>query len=116
MFQTLKLIFNQLKFPAQVPKDAAEILGLEDPTKYTFHSLRRTSASCAADQGLLLFRNHTIFSNDSIIGASAIQLQSHFGWKSPNMAMEYVTKSKAAIKDVAGLLANKDSDEIINVS
>ena len=39
-----------------------------------------------------------------------MQLQSHFGWKSPNMAMEYVTKSKAAIKEVAGLLKKEDGD------
>ena len=34
-----------------------------------------------------------------ILGASSIQLQSHYGWKYPNMAMECVTNSQAAIKD-----------------
>ena len=77
----------------KVPQDAASSLKLEDPLGYTFHSLCRTSASCAADQG-----------------ASAVQLQSHFGWKSPGMAMEYVTKSKAAIRDVAGLLMKENGD------
>ena len=45
-----------------------------------------------------------------IIGASAVQMQSHFGWKSPQMAMEYVTKSKTAIKDVAALLSKGEED------
>ena len=49
----------------------------------------------------------------TILGASSIQLQSHYGWKSPNMAMEYVTKSRAAIKDVAELLARgEDKEEV----
>ena len=37
-------------------------------------------------------------------------MQSHFGWKSPQMAMEYVTKSKTAIKDVAALLSKGEED------
>ena len=37
-------------------------------------------------------------------------MQSHFGCKSPQMAMEYVTKSKTAIKDVAALLSKGDED------
>ena len=37
-------------------------------------------------------------------------MQSHFGWKSPQMAMEYVTKSKTAIKDVAAMLSKGDED------
>ena len=49
----------------------------------------------------------------TILGASSTQLQSHYGWKSPNMAMEYVTKSRAAIKDVAELLARgEDKEEV----
>ena len=47
----------------------------------------------------------------TILGASSIQLQSHYGWKSPNMAMEYVIKSRAAIKDVAELLAQGEYKE-----
>ena len=77
----------------KIPQDAASSLKLENPLGYTFHSLRRTSASCAADQG-----------------ASSVQLQSHFGWKCPGMAMEYVSKSKAAIRDVAGLLMKEYGD------
>jgi hypothetical protein len=37
-------------------------------------------------------------------------MQSHFGWKSPAMAMEYVTKSKAAIKDVAAMLSKEECE------
>ena len=53
--------------------------------------------------------------NDTTAGASAIQLQNHYGWKSANMAMEYVSKSNAALKDVAGLLAKDDTSEKENV-
>lgn len=78
---------------SKVVGEVATFLGLDGAEGYTFHSLRRTSASCAADQG-----------------ASAVQMQSHFGWKSPQMAMEYVTKSKTAIKDVAALLSKGEED------
>ena len=43
-----------LHFLHQIPFKVATFLELEDPEGYTFHSLRRTSASCAADQGQLL--------------------------------------------------------------
>ena len=49
----------------------------------------------------------------TILCASSIHLQSHYGWKSPNMAMEYVTKSRAAIKDVAEVPARgEDKEEV----
>ena len=34
-----------------------------------------------------------------------IQMQSYFGWKNSGMAMEYISKSKVALKDVATRLA-----------
>ena len=34
-----------------VPKEMAKLLGKESPNNFTFHSLRRTSATAAADNG-----------------------------------------------------------------
>ena len=38
-------------------------------------------------------------------------MQSHFGWKNSGMAMEYISKSKVALKDVATKLAFSESEE-----
>ena len=44
-----------------------------------------------------------------------MELQSHFGRKSPAMAMEYVTKSKVALKDVAEMLSRGDTVTVSQV-
>ena len=82
-------------FIAKIPHDIASKLNLDDVDSYTFHSFRRTSASNAADQG-----------------ASALQMQQHFGWKNVAMAQEYMSTSKVAIKDVAQKLASRDCAEV----
>ena len=69
---------------SQVPNEMAILLGLENPKSYTFHSLRRSSATAAADGG-----------------ASVQQLMDFYGWANPNMPQEYVTSSKFAIKGMA---------------
>ncbi len=78
---------------AQVPHEVADYLDKEDPSIFTFHSFRRSSASIAAD-----------------MGGTALQMQSFFGWKNSNMAMEYISTSKTAIEDMANKLAHSDSD------
>ena len=71
----------------QVPLEMAKFLHKENDTSFTFHSFRRTSATLSADSG-----------------ASAQQMQDFFGWKNPNMTMEYISTSKAAIQTMANNL------------
>ena len=46
-----------------------------------------------------------------ILGASALQMQQHFGWKNVAMAQEYMSTSKTAIHDVAAKLASNEVEE-----
>ena len=69
---------------SDVPREMAQILKLKDPQSYTFHSLRRSSATCAADSG-----------------ASVQQLMDFYGWKNTNMPQEYISSSKVAVKGMA---------------
>ena len=46
-----------------------------------------------------------------ILGASALQMQQHFGWKNVAMAQEYMSTSKTAICDVAAKLASNEVEE-----
>ena len=62
-----------------VPSMVAKALGLPTPELYTGHCYRRTSAQWQADAG-----------------ATTLELQNHFGWKSPAMATVYTGQSAAA--------------------
>ncbi len=73
---------------SQVPHDIAALLGLVNPSLYTFHSFRRTSARSAADGG-----------------STAAQMTNFFGWKNPSMCHKYVSSSKPAITKMAQMLA-----------
>jgi hypothetical protein len=73
---------------SQVPHDIAALLGLANPSLYTFHSFRRTSATSAADGG-----------------STAAQMTDFYGWKNPSMCHEYVSSSKPAITKMAQMLA-----------
>ena len=73
---------------ANSPHEIAVRLSLPDPSLYTFHSFRRTSATSAADGG-----------------SSTAQMTDFFGWKSPNMCQEYVSSSKPAVTSMAKTLA-----------
>ena len=46
-----------------------------------------------------------------MLGASALQMQQHFGWKNIGMAQEYMSTSKTAIRDVAAKLASNEVEE-----
>ena len=61
--------------------------GKESINDFTFHSFRRSSASAAADDG-----------------ATAQQMIDFYGWKSVSMPQEYISTSKKAINNMAGLL------------
>jgi len=69
---------------AKLPHEIATCLSLPDPSAYTFHSFRRTSASSAADGG-----------------SSSAQMTDFFGWKNASMCQEYVSTSKPAITNMA---------------
>jgi integrase len=73
---------------ARVPHDIAARLALMDPSKYTFHSFRRTSATSAADAG-----------------ATTEQMVDFYGWKNGSMCQEYVSSSRPAIMSMANRLA-----------
>ena len=70
-----------------VPKEMAKTLSKENPSAYTFHSFRRSSATVAAD-----------------FGATPQQMVDFFGWKSTDMTAEYISTSKKATTDMANLL------------
>ena len=46
-----------------------------------------------------------------ILGASALQMQQHFGWENVAIAQEYMSTSKTAIHDIAGKLASEEVEE-----
>ena len=72
----------------KIPHEISERLGNDNVEDYTFHSFRRTAATNIADQG-----------------ATALQMQQHFGWKIASMAMEYISKSKVHVDDCGEKLA-----------
>ena len=72
---------------ANIPKEMAEFLEKENVSEFTFHSLRRSSATFAADNG-----------------ATAQQMTDFYGWKNVNMAQEYISTSKNAVNNMAALL------------
>ena len=95
---------------AGFPKEIATFLGLENPTAYTGHSLRVTSATVLADEG-----------------ANNLALKRHGRWTSDSIAEEYVRNSKHNRLETATLLAgprvstinatvqSKDSAQVVNV-
>jgi hypothetical protein len=72
-------------------KDVAEWLDLQHPNLYTGHCWRRTAATEAVNNG-----------------ATMAQVNHHFGWKSAQMAMEYVANSKPQKTKMAELMAGYD--------
>ena len=74
---------------SKVPHEIAALLKLADPSKYTFHSFRRTSATRAADAG-----------------ATSEQLVDFYGWKNSSMCKEYISSSKPAILGMANRLSS----------
>jgi integrase len=73
---------------SKVPHEIAALLKLPDPSQYTFHSFKRTSATRAANAG-----------------ATTEQLVDFFGWKNASMLQEYISSSKPAILGMANRLS-----------
>ena len=70
------------------------LLEKDNPSTYTFHSLRRSSATAAADSG-----------------ASVQQLMDFYDWNNPNMPQQYVSSSKAAVNSMANKLQQGGSSD-----
>ncbi|MCB1082921.1 MAG: tyrosine-type recombinase/integrase [Simkania sp.] len=92
---------GKVKFTQQVlgknslynfPKKLALDVGIPAPEaqRYTGHSLRRTSAKCAADQG-----------------ANTFMLRRHFGWRSEQIPQRYVDNSEANNSVMAAILSGQ---------
>ena len=75
---------NQLQ---KVGQDVAMELGLPDPEAYTGHCWRRSAASQAA-----------------LAGASTTQLKKGFGWRSNDVALEYVDNTHAHTRQLAAMI------------
>jgi hypothetical protein len=73
-----------------IPKDMANFHALPNPSSYTGHSLRVSSATSLADEG-----------------ATSLVFKRHGRWASDSVAEGYLRKSKAVRTDTAGLLAGK---------
>ena len=74
---------------ASVPNLIASYLGKADPTRYSFHSFRRSSATAAADGG-----------------STPQQMMDFFGWSNSNMPNEYISTSNAQVSNMAMKLAS----------
>ena len=70
-----------------VPHEISALLKLPDPSEYTFHSFRRTSATRAADAL-----------------ATTEQLVDFFCWKNASMSQVYISYSRPAILGMANRL------------
>jgi integrase len=82
-----------IEWISSVPAKVATWLCLPEAEKYTGHSLRRTCAQWAADQGM-----------------SETQMQHHFGWKSAAMVVRY-SRSSSVLKQTMAKCLNIEADE-----
>ena len=78
----------------KVPSQLAKRLNLDSPDGFTFHSFRRSAATAVAD-----------------VGATSEQMCDFFGWANSKMAGEYISTSKAAVRNVADKLLGSDKGE-----
>ena len=69
---------------SQIPKEVANLLGKDNSDGFSFHSLRRSSATAAADNG-----------------ATVAQMMDFYGWAQPSMPQEYILSSKHAVQGMA---------------
>ena len=72
---------------AAIPQEMAKSLCKDDFSGYTFHSMRRSACTAAADDG-----------------ATPQQMVDFFGWKSMSMPQEYISTSNHAMSNMATLL------------
>jgi integrase len=80
---------------AAIPSKVAKFLNLPNPTEYTGHCFRRTSATMLAEGG-----------------ADILTLKKHGGWRSSTVAEGYVDQSERRKVEISRLLFNKDTTNI----
>jgi len=80
-------------FFSKLPKVVAKKLKLDNPEKYTGHSLRSTCATILADEG-----------------QDILSLKRHCDWTSDQVAEGYVRNSKKQKKDIANLLLGNPAE------
>lgn len=80
---------------ASVPSIVARYLELENPSLYTGHCFRRTSASFLANSG-----------------ATMENIMRHGGWQSSNVAEGYIEESENTKKTIANKIMGNDSSEL----
>ena len=83
-----------IEWISSVPAKVANYLGLVESEKYTGHSLRRTCAQWATDNGM-----------------TDTQMQHHFGWKSAAMVVRYARSSEHLKQAMAKSLDIEDKNE-----
>ena len=75
----------------KIPSDMARRLHIDQANAFTFHSFRRSAATTVADAG-----------------ATSDQMQDFFGWANAKMTTEYISTSKAAVKNLASKLQGRE--------
>ena len=75
---------------SDIPKDVARLLQMPNWNSYTGHSLRRSSATSAANSE-----------------AGAFELTNHCRWASPKVAMEYIANSKPQKRKMGCLITGE---------
>ncbi len=84
--------FMGMHMVSKVAQDIAALFNVSEPTKFTFHSFRRTRAADA--------------------GETAEQLVHFFGWKNGSICQEYIFSSRPAIFSMANRLAGPENTAV----
>lgn len=74
---------------AKYPTEIAKYLNLANPSLYTGHTFRRTSATLVAEEG-----------------ASLVQIKRLGGWKSTSVAEGYIDNTNRSRRQIANLISN----------
>lgn len=82
-----------VNYLSKIGKEVAEVLKLPNASSYTGHCFRRSSATFAANQG-----------------ATAIEMQKHFGWKQPSTALRYIDGTLEGSKKMASRFISATND------
>ena len=81
-----------INYLAQTGCILAAKLKLEDPTQYTGHCFRRTSATAAANAG-----------------ANTLQMKRHFGWQQESTALKYTDETRVRARKMARFLTETET-------
>jgi len=84
---------------AKFPVVMASFLNLSNPSSYTGHSLRRSTANVLAEAG-----------------ASSAIMKKHFNWKSENTCLKYVDNTKSAKLGISNMIQSAPSSSSMCIS